>query len=334
MAFELSIVGATGAVGRTMVEVLEKSGLPISKLNLYASGSSRGKILLFRGVDISVKDLSSEILGDAVLLAVDPAISKNIRKKYKSSGKYFIDNSSAFRMDDDTPLVIPSINGDSIPSKPGFISNPNCSTIEMLLALFPIRQKYGLKKIIVTTLQSVSGSGNAAVDALSNETLAYLQKGELDAKFYDVPISFNVIPQIGDLLADGSCSEEEKMYKETVKIFRNNDIQVLATTLRVPTFFSHFESITLSCSKPPKIPEVRSLIMNDPYLKLMESPSGNIYPTPLSSTGTDLVEVGRLRISQFDPHELSMVISADNLRIGAATNAVRILAKISQEGYL
>lgn len=334
MAFDLAVVGVTGAVGSTMLKVLGDMDLPISNLYPYASLRSAGENCTFKGRSMEVLPLKGEIKGDAVLLAVSADLSESIWNTHKNTNKYFIDNSSRFRMDKKTPLVVPSINGDTIPRYPGLISNPNCSTIELLLALDPVKRHYGIESLTITTLQSVSGSGNAAIKALGEETLEYLKNDRVTAEYYPQPIAFNVIPAIGDFLDNGSTEEEEKLLEETRKIFGDDSIQVTATALRVPTFYSHFESVTVKTKQKVVLEELRDIFMGDPYLKLMDTPSGALFPSPLSTSGTDNVEVGRIRVSRFNDNEFSMVISADNLRIGAATNAVRILSLINDKGLI
>ncbi len=330
MGYKVSIVGISGAVGQKMLELLEISTLEVDSLRLFASNKSVGKRFSFRGKRYKVEKFDENLNDDIVFFAISAKFAIEFAKKIKDKVGKIIDNSKGHRMMPEIPLVVPSINGKVIKKGDKIIANPNCSTIEMVLFLHPIYKMYGLKKVIVTTLQAVSGSGLRAVSALYDETRDFIENNPVKNKFYPHPIAFNVLPFIGSILDNDYSDEEVKMTNETKKIFGDKKIDVFATTLRVPTFYSHFETIFLETKDPIDIDKLKKKIKGDPLLRLLDDKKNYNFPMPISSTGTDIVDVGRLRFGK-NKKELFSVISADNLRIGAATNAVRIAEYIAQK---
>ncbi|MCD6360960.1 MAG: aspartate-semialdehyde dehydrogenase [Armatimonadetes bacterium] len=323
MGINVSIVGISGAVGQKMLEVLEASSLEVDDLHLYASKNSAGKKFSFRGKRFTVKEFDENIHDDIVFFVVSAKFAAEFAKKIKNKVGKIIDNSKAHRKIDEIPLVVPSINGKVIKKKDKIIANPNCSTIEMLLFLHPIYKHFGIEKIIVTTLQAVSGSGLKAINSLYEETKDFIEGKEVENRFYPHPIAFNIIPFIGNILDNHYSEEEDKMLNETQKIFNDKNIKVFATTLRVPTFYSHFESIFVKTKKEVDLKKLYNLFKKDPLLRVLNDEKNYTFPMPISSANTDIVDVGRLKYGA-NKKEVLGVISADNLRIGAATNAVRI----------
>ena len=323
MGYKVSIVGISGAVGQKMLELLEVSPIKVDSLRLFASNKSLGKKFPFRGKKYKVEQFDETMDDDIVFFAISAKFAIEFAKKIKGKVGKIIDNSNGHRMMLDIPLVVPSINGKIIKKKDKIIANPNCSTIEMVLFLDPIYEAYGLKKIIITTLQAVSGSGLRAVSALYDETRDFIENRSVKNKFYPHPIAFNVVPFIGHILGNDYSDEEIKMTNETKKIFGDKKIDIFATTLRVPTFYSHFETIFLESKLPIDIEKLKKEIERDPLLRLLDDKKNYNFPMPISSAGTDIVDVGRMRYGK-NKKELFSVISADNLRVGAATNAVRI----------
>ena len=333
MGFKVSIVGISGAVGQKMLQLLESSSIEIDSLRLFASNNSLGKHFTFRGKKYRVEEFDEKLSDDIVFFAVSSKFAIEFAKKIKDRVGKIIDNSKGHRMIPEIPLVVPSINGKVIKKSDRIIANPNCSTIEMVLFLHPIYKLYGLKKVIVTTLQAVSGSGLRAVSALYDETRDFINNNPVENKFYPHPIAFNVLPFIGKILDNDYSDEEMKMTNETRKIFGDDKIDLYATTLRVPTFYSHFETVFLESRETIDIKKLKRTIKKDPYLRLLDDKKNYNFPMPISSAGTNIVDVGRLRFGK-NERELFSVISADNLRIGAATNAVRIAEYIVSKNLI
>lgn len=320
----IAIIGATGLVGITMIKVLEQSNLDIDNLYLYASSKSKGKIMYFRGKKYIVDELSEESLKkeiDIVLNATNKDISSKFIPILLSRNIYVIDNSSFYRLHNNVPLVVCGINDYLVNKESLLIANPNCSTIISLLAIHLINEKYKLKRIIYNTYQAVSGSGYRGILDLVN-TL----EGK-ENRFYDDVIAQNLIPVIGEINKDNYSTEELKMINETKKVLNNYEIGVSATCIRVPVVNSHSISINLECESEFKIEDIVSLLKESEYLKIYE----NNYPTPIKTSESDIVHIGRIRIDDSLNHGLNMWVVADNLRVGAATNAVRILKILGKE---
>ncbi|MGB9766768.1 MAG: aspartate-semialdehyde dehydrogenase [Sulfurihydrogenibium sp.] len=325
-SYNVAILGATGAVGQTMLKVLEERDFPINDIKLLASERSAGKELEFKGVKYKVEAVTEESFKnvDIALFSAGGERSKKWAPIAASMGAVVIDNSSAFRMDPDVPLVVPEVNPEDVKWHKGIIANPNCSTIQMVVALYPIHKVKKIKRIIVATYQAVSGAGATAIQDLENETKAFFE-----GKFYQpqaLPhhIAFNVIPRIDNFEPNGYTKEEMKMINETRKIMHEPDIKVSPTCVRVPVFVGHSEAVTIETELPITAEEAREILMKSPGVVVEDDPVNNVYPVPIEVAGKDDVFVGRIRKDAGFENGLSMWIVGDNLRKGAATNAVQI----------
>jgi len=322
----LAIVGATGMVGRTMLRVLAERDIEVDNLYPVASLSSKGKRIEYRGKEYPVCVLEEAIIKDIdfVLFSAGASISKEWAPKFAAKGVVVIDNSSAWRMDENCPLVVPQINQDSIQSQHKIIANPNCSTIQMVMALNPLHKKYGIRRLVISTYQSVSGTGKAAVEQMEEER----KKGKSSNMVYAYPIDRNCIPHCDVFLENGYTKEEMKLVHETRKILGDPNIAITATAVRVPVIGGHSESINVQFASPFQLSEVRDLLSNAEGITLVDDVANNKYPMPIDAHHKDEVLVGRLRIDESQPNTLNMWVVADNLRKGAATNAVEILKKL------
>ena len=309
-----------------MIQVLEERGFPVGKLIPLASARSEGNEVTFRGQDIPVKVLQSDsFIGiDLALFSAGASISKEFGPIAVKAGAVVVDNSSAWRMDPTVPLVVPEVNALALDKHQGLIANPNCSTIQMVVALKPLHDAVKIKRIIVTTFQSVSGTGKEAMEELAEQTRKLLGMGEAHAEVYPHQIAFNCLPHIDDFLPNGYTKEEMKMVHETQKIFGDSSIQVTATTVRVPVFVCHAESINIETERKLSANEARALLSAAPGIQVYDDPSRNLYPLPIDVVGTDDVYVGRVREDESIPNGLNLWVVADNLRKGAALNAVQI----------
>lgn len=318
---KLAVVGATGLVGSEILEVLAEHQFPFTELLLVASERSAGKQISYGNKDYTVIGLKQAVSEkpDVAIFSAGGDTSKEWAPQFAAVGTVVIDNSSAWRMDPSKKLVVPEINAKALRIDDRIIANPNCSTIQMVLALNPLRQRYGIKRIVVSTYQSVTGTGKAAVDQMMAERAGV--KAEM---VYPYKIDMNVLPHIDVFQPNGYTKEEMKMINETKKIFNDNSIQVTATTVRIPTMGGHSESVNVEFKTEFDLDEVRDLLSNAPGIILQDDPANNIYPMPLTAHKKDAVFVGRLRRDESQPNTLNMWIVADNLRKGAATNAVQI----------
>lgn len=318
---KLAVVGATGLVGSEILEVLDEHQFPFDELLLVASERSAGKKISFKGKEYTVIGLKQAVAEkpDIAIFSAGGSTSTEWAPLFADAGAIVIDNSSAWRMDPSKKLVVPEINGKALRIDDRIIANPNCSTIQMVLALAPLRQKYGIKRIVVSTYQSVTGTGKDAVDQMMAE-----RKGEEAAMVYPYKIDLNVLPHIDVFQENGYTKEEMKMINETKKIFGDDSIQVTATAVRIPVMGGHSESVNVEFFKDFDLDEVRQLLSNTPGVIVEDDPANNIYPMPLNAHKKDAVFVGRLRRDETQPNTLNMWIVADNLRKGAATNAVQI----------
>jgi aspartate-semialdehyde dehydrogenase len=321
---KIAVVGATGLVGREILKVLEATSVGVSELFAVASEKSVGKNITFSGKEYEVISLETALSNtpDIAIFSAGANTSLQWAPKFKDAGTTVIDNSSAWRMDEDVPLIVPEINGNVLTEKDKIIANPNCSTIQLVMALFPLNNKYGLKRVVVSTYQSVSGSGAKGVEQLMNERNNI--KGE---KFYPHQIDLNVIPQGGDFMEDGYTTEEVKLVNETRKILQS-DVNVTATVVRVPVIGGHSEAVNVEFKTDFVLDEVKRLLGTMPGVVIFDFPEGNMYPMPILAEGKDEVFVGRLRRDYSQPNSLNMWVVSDNLRKGAATNAVQIAAYI------
>ena len=318
----LAIIGVTGLVGKVILEVLEEKNLPISELIPVASERSIGKKINFRskkytvvGVDIALKKKP-----DYALFSAGSDISLNWAPKFTEIGSTVIDNSSAWRMDNSKKLIIPEINGHILSDKDKIIANPNCSTIQMLMVIAPIHWEYKIKRIIISTYQSVTGTGQKAINQLENES-----KGKSREMIYPHQIYQNALPQCDSFEKNGYTKEELKLVKETRKILNTNEIGISATAVRVPIIGGHSESINLELENPFEIDDIKKILNNTPGVLVQDDPKTNSYPMPITVNGKNDVFVGRIRRDFSNNNSLNLWVVADNLRKGAATNTVQIL---------
>ncbi|HXC62527.1 MAG TPA: aspartate-semialdehyde dehydrogenase [Nitrospiria bacterium] len=328
--YNVAVVGATGAVGREMVEVLEERKFPVGQLHLFASERSAGEMIPFQGVDHPIQILTKEAFYgvDIALFSAGAEISREYAPIAAKSGAVVIDNSSAFRMVSEVPLVVPEVNRHALHGHQGIIANPNCSTVQMVVVLKPLHERSRIKRIVVTTFQSVSGTGKGAMDELLEETQALLSFQEVNPKVYPAQIAFNCLPHIDDFLPNGYSKEEMKLVNETRKILEDPTIQVTATTVRVPVYVGHSESVNIETEKKLSANEARAILSTAPGVQLYDDPQRKVYPTPLEVAGKDEVYVGRIREDESIPNGLNLWIVADNLRKGAALNAVQIAEEL------
>ncbi len=332
----VAVVGATGAVGNEMVKTLEERRFSINELKLLASKRSLGKKLSFNGKEIVVEELTEGSFTDVqiALFSAGAKVSRKFAPIAAKSGCIVVDNSSAFRMEPDVPLVVPEVNSHAIAqySNQGIIANPNCSTIQMVVALKPIHDVSRIKRVIVATYQAVSGTGKKAIEELSNQTQALFKFKEIVCNVYPHQIAFNCLPHIDVFLENGYTKEEIKMYYETKKIMED-DIEVTATCVRVPVFYSHSEAVNIELEKRLTANEVREILSNAPGIKVVDNPDKNEYPLAIYAAGRDEVFVGRIRKDISKENCIEMWIVSDNIRKGAALNAVQI-AEVLLEKYL
>ena len=328
---KVAVVGATGLVGTKMLEVLAQRNFPVTELFPVASEKSIGKEVQFKGKGFKVVSAADAIAAkpDVAIFSAGGSTSLEWAPKFAAAGITVIDNSSAWRMDPTKKLVVPELNADELTKDDKIIANPNCSTIQMVVALNPLHKKYGVKRIVVSTYQSVTGTGVKAVTQLMNE-----RKGVQGEMAYKYPIDLNVIPQIDVFLDNGYTKEEMKMVLETKKIMRDDSIRVTATTVRIPVMGGHSESVNVEFEKEFDLQEVKDLLASAPGVVLVDDPATQQYPMPKDAHEKDEVFVGRLRRDETQPRTLNMWVVSDNLRKGAATNAVQIAEYLSQKGLL
>ena len=327
---KIALVGATGMVGGVMLEILKERNFPFDELFLVASKSSIGKKIMFLNKTYLVIGLEEAVQNgpDIAIFSAGGETSLNWAPKFAEKGTFVIDNSSAWRMDKAKKLIIPEINGDLLTKDDKIIANPNCSTIQMLMVLSPIHKKYGIKRVVVSTYQSITGTGMIALSQLENEYKGI--KGEMAYKY---PIHQNAIPHCDDFLSNGYTKEEMKLSNETHKIL-DKTIKVSATAIRIPVIGGHSESINLSLNNPFEIEDIKTLLDNTTGVELKDDIDNFDYPMPLYSKGKDEVFVGRIRKDFSEKNSLNLWVVADNLRKGAATNTIQIAEKIIEKGYL
>ncbi len=335
--FNVAVVGATGAVGQQMVACLEERRFPVASLKPLASERSLGRKVSFQGQEIPVQVLTEDAFAgiDLALFSAGGGISKEFGPIAARAGAVVVDNSSAWRMDPEVPLVVPEVNPQDIAQYPkkGIIANPNCSTIQMVVVLKPLHDAARIKRVVVSTYQAVSGTGQKAVDELAAQVKALFSQKNLEVKVYPHRIAFNVFPHIDVFLENGYTKEEMKMVNETQKIMGDDTIQVTATTVRVPVFYGHSEAINLETERKLTAEEAKKILQAAPGVKVVDDPGKNHYPMPLDAAGQDLTLVGRIREDFSIPNGLNLWVVADNIRKGAATNAVQI-AEILVKEYL
>jgi len=325
-AYTVAVVGATGAVGTEMIDVLEERMFPVGTLIPLASSRSAGGTVTFRGEAIPVQVLTKDSFAtvDIALFSAGADISREFAPIAAKAGAVVIDNSAAWRMEPDVPLVVPEVNEHDIANHKGIIANPNCSTIQLVVALKPLHDRARIRRIVVTTFQSVSGTGKEAMDELMTETQDLLSFKEATPKVYPYQIAFNCLPQIDDFLPNGYTKEEMKMLNETRKIMGDRSIQVTATTVRVPVYVGHSEAVNIETEQKLTANEARAILSKAPGVQIFDDPAHKLYPMPLDVAGKDEVYVGRVREDESIANGLNLWVVADNLRKGAALNAVQI----------
>ncbi|MGP1478166.1 MAG: aspartate-semialdehyde dehydrogenase [Capnocytophaga sp.] len=317
----VAVVGVTGMVGNVMLEVLAEHKFPVTELIPVASEKSVGKKITFQGTEYTIIGLQQAVSlkPDVALFSAGASVSKEWAPKFAQVGTTVVDNSSAWRMDETKKLIIPEINADVLTKEDKIIANPNCSTIQMLVALAPLQKKYGIKRIVVSTYQSITGTGVKAVRQLENE-----YKGEKGEMAYHYQIHRNAIPHCDVFEENGYTKEEMKLVRETKKILRDDTIAVTATAVRIPVVGGHSEAVNVELKSDFNLDEVRALLAQSPGIKLQDNTDTNTYPMPLYAHGKDEVFVGRIRRDESQPNTLNLWVVADNLRKGAATNTIQI----------
>ncbi|EJL39383.1 MULTISPECIES: aspartate-semialdehyde dehydrogenase [Brevibacillus] len=337
LTYNVAVVGATGAVGQQMIRLLEERNFPIKQLKLLASGRSAGKTVTFKGQEVVLEEATPESFAgiDFALFSAGGGVSKELAPHAVRHGAVVIDNTSAFRMDPDVPLVVPEVNMDAALAHKGIIANPNCSTIQMVAALKPLYDRFGIDRIIVSTYQAVSGAGQSAINELRDQSRDVLDGKEAECHVLPVgklpvhhQIAFNAIPQIDVFTDNGFTYEEMKMVNETKKIFGDDTVQVSATCVRIPVVYGHSESVYVELKQDYDLNEVRALLENAPGVVVVDTPQEQQYPLATDATGKLDVFVGRLRRDLHHPRGLHMWIVSDNLLKGAAWNTVQIAEEL------
>ncbi len=334
---KIAVVGATGLVGTKMLQVLAERNFPVTELFPVASERSIGKEVSFRGKNYKVVSMNDAIAAKPAVAIFSAGGSTSLEwaPKFAEAGITVIDNSSAWRMDPNKPLIVPEINADILTSNDKIIANPNCSTIQMVMALNPLHKKYGIKRIVVSTYQSVTGTGVKAVEQLLGERAKQV-KGSSDeySMAYKYPIDLNVIPQIDVFMDNGYTKEEMKMVNETQKILRDDTIRITSTTVRIPVMGGHSEAVNVEFENDFELSELRSILSSSPGVVVVDDPSRQQYPMPMDAHEKDDVFVGRIRRDESQPNTLNLWVVSDNLRKGAATNAVQIAEYLVEKGLI
>ena len=336
--FSVAIMGATGAVGQVMMEILAERNFPVGNLRLLASARSAGRTFTFRGEELTVQELREDSFEgiDIVLASAGGSLSKEYNPHAVAAGAVVVDNTSAYRMDPDVPLVVPEINPDDLDWHKGIIANPNCSTIIMDVVVWPLYQQAKVKRIVVSTYQAVSGAGAPAMQELESQTRQILAGEEIEPREFPHQIAFNLFSHNSDVGSDGYCEEETKMIRETKKMFHDDSIGVTATTIRVPVMRAHSEAINLEFFEPFTAENARDILAEAPGVRIVDNPADSHFPMPIESSGKDDVLVGRIRqdVSRPDQTGLDLWVSGDQLRKGAALNAVQIAEVMIERGLI
>ncbi|OQW62931.1 MAG: aspartate-semialdehyde dehydrogenase [Nitrospira sp. ST-bin5] len=326
--YVMAILGATGAVGKETLDILEERKFPLESLRLFASKRSAGGTLSCQGKEWTIEELTPEtsFAGvDFALISATDAISRDYGRRLGAAGVIVIDDSGVFRMEPDVPLVVPEVNAQALKAMPrGIVSIPNCTTTPLVMALKPLLDAAGVKRVVVTTFQSVSGTGAAAMDELMDQTKDLMAFRDVKAEVYPYQIAFNLLPHIGSFNDGGDCSEEVKIAKETRKILGTPALRVTATTVRVPVLRCHSEAINVELEQPLKPNEARAALAAMPGVIVYDDPVKKLYPMPLDATGKDEVYIGRVREDESITNGLNLWVVSDNLRKGAALNAIQI----------
>lgn len=322
----VAIVGATGAVGQEMLNVLERRNFPVSGLRLLASQRSVGRKMTFQGRECEVEELTKDSFAgvDIALFSAGAGISKEFVPAAVAAGAVVVDNSSAFRMEEEVPLVVPEINGEDIAKHKGIIANPNCTTAITLMALYPLHKIFGVKRIAASSYQAVSGSGAQGIIELESQTKAIANGQSPQRTLYPHQIAFNVIPEIDSFTENGYTREEMKLQREGRRIMHHSTFKASVTCVRVPVYRAHSVAVTAELKRPATLQEARNVLSEAPGLLLVDDPSNHLYPVPIECTGQDLCQVGRLRLDCAFDNALSFWVCGDQLLKGAALNAVQI----------
>lgn len=322
MKYNVAVVGATGMVGRQFISILNERNFPINNLYLFSSSRSAGTTISFNNEEILVEELKTENIVnkkiDFALFSAGGSVSLEFAPTFAKSGAIVIDNSSAWRMDPSVPLIVPEVNPEDISWHKGIIANPNCSTIQAMVALKPLDDKYGLKRVVYSTYQAVSGAGLQGFNDLKDGV------NNIPPKKFQYPIAYNVIPQIDVFTENGYTKEEMKMINETHKILHNSAVKVTATTVRVPVFHGHSESINIEFNKPFEVEDIFNLYNNSPGVVVVDDTNNNVYPMPVDIAGKDEVYIGRIRRDFSIENGINIWVVSDNIRKGAALNAIQI----------
>ena len=326
----IAVVGATGAVGREMVKILEERNFPVNKLKLIASKRSEGKKISFRNTNIEVKSPKKNIFKniDISLFSVSSNLSKKLAPQAVDEGAIVIDNSSAFRLEEGVPLVVLEINPDRIYEHNGIIANPNCSTIQLVVAVKPIHERYNIKRMVVSTYQAVSGTGKAAIDELKKQVKDFINENELENEVYPYQIAFNILPHIDRFFENGYTKEEMKVVYETRKILEDDKLAITTTAARVPVFYGHSEAVNLELKKQFSIKEINNLLNKAEGVRIVDNIDDNLYPLVTMVEEDDDILVGRIRRDNSIEKGLNLWVVGNNLRKGAALNAVQIAEKL------
>ena len=334
--FNVAVAGATGAVGNEMISILEQRNFPVKNLRLLASERSKGKSLTYKGQSIAVETLTTDSFEgiDVALFSAGGSRSEEFAPAAVKAGAVVVDNSSAFRMVPDVPLVVPEVNPHAAARHKGIIANPNCSTIQMVVPLKPIHDIATIKRIVVSTYQAVSGTGKKAIEELRAQSQAVLNKETVQCNVYPHQIAFNCLPHIDSFLDNGYTKEEIKMVNETKKIMEDDSIRVTATTVRVPVFGSHSESVNIETEKKMTVKETMEALTGFPGVTVVDDVKNLKYPLAINGTGKDDVFVGRIREDESIENGLNLWIVSDNLRKGAALNAVQIAEILVKDNLL
>lgn len=335
-SYTIAVVGATGVVGREMIHILLEREFPIKKIYAYASSDSAGSTLDIDGMTYPVEELTEASFEgvDIALFSAGSSVSQTYAPRAVKRGCVVIDNSSYWRMDSRCPLVVPEVNSETLHSHCGIIANPNCSTIQLVVVLYPLHETYTLSRVIVSTYQSVSGTGKKGIEELEQQVQALYAMREIDSSVYPYQIAFNIIPHIDIFLEDGYSKEERKIIDESRKILGLKDLRITATTARVPVFYGHSESVNIEFVSPCSATEARGILACAPGVRVIDNPNELLYPMPLDVAGEDEVHVGRIRVDESVEHGISLWICGDNLRKGAALNAVQIAEALHEHSLV
>jgi aspartate-semialdehyde dehydrogenase len=335
-SYRVTILGATGAVGKELLELLESRNFPVSSLKLLASERSAGRTLSYKGENLPVEAVSNSAFEnvDLVLASAGGSTSKTWTPKAVAAGAVVIDNSSAFRMNPEVPLVVPEVNPEAVANHKGIIANPNCTTILMTVAVWPLHKVKQVQRIVAATYQSASGAGMKAMEEVKTQTRAILEGKQAVAEIFPYPLAFNLFPHNSPINDLGYCEEEMKMVNETRKIFGTQSIKITATCVRVPVLRAHSEAINLEFEEPLSIEVARETLSKAPGVKLVEDWKANYFPMPIEATGGDEVLVGRIRKDISHPCGLELWLSGDQIRKGAALNAIQIAELLVNKNLL